>query len=109
MVCHQNAGQIRQPQGQNPSRLKKRFVPPLGALPIGDITPPMLLAVLRKIESRGAIETAHRAKQTAGQIFRFAVSTGRAERDPSTDLTGALKPPKKKHLASITDPDNVGK
>jgi len=69
----------------------------------------MLLAVLRKIESRGAVETAHRAKQTAGQIFRFAVSTGRAERDPSADLSGALKTPKKKHLASITDPKEVGK
>jgi len=69
----------------------------------------MLLAVLRKIESRGAVETAHRAKQTAGQIFRFAVSTGRAERDPSADLTGALKSPKTKHFASITDPDGVGK
>jgi len=88
--------------------LKRDLFPHLGALPIGDITPPMLLAVLRKIESRGAVETAHRAKQTAGQIFRFAVSSGRAERDPSSDLTGALKPPKKKHLASITDPKEVG-
>jgi len=89
--------------------LKNDLFPHIGIMPINSITPPMLLAVLRKIESRGAVETAHRAKQTAGQIFRFAVSTGRAERDPSTDLTGALKPPKKKHLASITDPKEVGK
>jgi len=89
--------------------LKNDLLPHIGIMPISNITPPVLLAVLRKIESRGAVETAHRAKQTAGQIFRFAVSTGRAERDPSTDLTGALKPPKKKHLASITDPDGVGK
>jgi len=89
--------------------LKRDLFPHLGTLPISDITPPMLLAVLRKIENRGAVETAHRAKQTAGQIFRFAVSTGRAERDPSADLNGALKPPKKKHLASITDPKKVGK
>jgi len=89
--------------------LEKDLLPHIGMMPISGITPPMLLAVLRKIESRGAVETAHRAKQTAGQIFRFAVSTGRAERDPSADLTGALKPPKTKNFAAITDPDGVGK
>ena len=89
--------------------LKRDLFPHIGVMPICSITPPMLLAVLRKIESRGAIETAHRAKQTAGQIFRFAVSTGRAERDPSADLTGALKSPKTKNFASITDPKAVGK
>lgn len=63
---------------------------------------------LRKIEARGAIETAHRAKQTAGQIFRFAVATGRAERDPTPDLKEALQSRQKKHLAAITDPAQVG-
>jgi integrase len=67
-----------------------------------------LLAVLRKIESRGANETAHRVLQVCGRVFRFAVATGRAERDPSRDLSGALPPTQEKHLASITDPQEVG-
>ena len=57
----------------------------------------------------GAIETAHRAKQTSGQVFRFAVATGLAERDPNADLKGALQNPIKKHLAAITDPIEAGK
>ncbi len=90
------------------SALKRDLFPHLGVRPIAKINAPDLLNALRKIEARGAIETAHRAKQTAGQIFRYAVATGRAERDPSGDLKGALKNPKKKHLAAITDPKQVG-
>lgn len=90
--------------------LEKDLYPPLGNRPIAAITAPELLAALRKIESRGANDIAHRAKQTSGQIFRYAVATGRAERDPSGDLKGALKPRrKKKHHAAITDPAEVGK
>ena len=89
--------------------LKKDLFPVIGKRPIESITPPELLKALRKIEARGAIETAHRAKQTAGQIFRYAVATGRAERDPSGDLKGALATPGKTHLAAITDPKEVGK
>jgi integrase len=63
---------------------------------------------LRKIENRGAIETAKRAKQTCGQIFRYGIATGRCERDPSADLAGALKTVKERHLAAITDPKEVG-
>jgi len=96
-------------KGRSWRLLERDLLPHLGVMPITSITPPILLAVLRKIESRGAIETAHRAKQTAGRIFRFAVATGRAERDPSADLTGALKSPKTKHLSAITDPKEVGK
>tara|TARA_R110001592_G_C13163626_1_gene749162 strand:+ start:241 stop:1473 length:1233 start_codon:yes stop_codon:yes gene_type:complete len=81
----------------------------LGCRPIDSISPPELLTALRKMESRGAIESAHRTKQVAGQIFRYAVATGRAERDPSHDLKGALATHKKKHLAAITDPKEVGK
>jgi integrase len=91
------------------SALEKDLFPPLGNRPIASITAPELLAALRKIEDRGAVETAHRAKQTAGQIFRYAVVTGRAERDPSGDLKGALKNPKKNHLAAITKPEEVGR
>ena len=68
---------------------------------------PRLLAVLRRIESRGALETAHRALQNCGQVFRYAVATGRAERDPTGDLRGALPPPKEKHHASIIDPKRI--
>jgi Phage integrase central domain/Arm DNA-binding domain len=89
--------------------LEKDLFPQIGRRPINEITPPELLLALRKIEARGAIETAHRAKQISGQIFRFAVASGMAERDPSADLKGALMNPTKKHLAAITDPKEVGK
>lgn len=81
--------------------------PWLGARPIGDIKAPELLAALRRVESRGALETAHRIRTIAGQVFRYAVATGRAERDPSADLRGALPPTSKKHHAAITDPQEV--
>lgn len=89
--------------------LEKDLYPVIGSRPIANVTAPELLAALRRIEARGAIDIAHRAKQTAGKIFRYAVATGRAERDPSQDLTGALKARNKKHHASITDPKEVGK
>ena len=89
--------------------LEKDLFPSLRSRAVTSITAPDLLAALRKIERRGAIETAHRAKQVAGQIFRFAIVTGKAERDPSQDLTGALKSPIEKHHAAITTPQEVGK
>jgi len=88
--------------------LEKDLLPHLGKRPIADIKAPELLKTLRKIESRGAIETAHRAKRLAGQIFRYAVATGRAERDPSVDLKDALAQPTKSHFKSITEPAEVG-
>uniref|UniRef100_UPI003561D9DB tyrosine-type recombinase/integrase n=1 Tax=Pontibacterium sp. TaxID=2036026 RepID=UPI003561D9DB len=66
------------------------------------------LAVLRRVEARGAIETAHRLKQTVGQIYRYGVATGRAQRDITPDLKGALSTPIKKHFAAITEPAQVG-
>ncbi len=89
-------------------RLERDIFPWLGGRPIAEITAPDLLATLRRIESRGAIETAHRAQQNCSQVFRYAVATGRAERDPTTDLRGALTPVKERHHASITDPKRVG-
>ena len=83
--------------------------PFIGHMPITAITPPMLLNTLRKTESTGKIETAQRAKQAAGQVFRFAVATGRADRDPTPDLKGALKSPVKTHYASIIEPREVGR
>jgi len=95
---------------QNKTRwmLDKNLFPWLGNRPISEISAPELLKVLRKIESRGALETANRAKQVAGRIFRYGVSIGACERDPSQDLKGALSTPVKKHLAAITEPKEVG-
>lgn len=90
------------------NRLFKRdLLPEIGSKPINTITPAELLAALRKIESRGAIDTAHRAKQAAGMVFRYAIATARAERDPSADLKGALRTPVKQHFAAITKPNEV--
>ncbi|MHB1947072.1 MAG: tyrosine-type recombinase/integrase [Gammaproteobacteria bacterium] len=89
-------------------QFEKEIFPWLGKLAISEITPPQVLSVLNRIESRGAIETAHRAQQTCGQVFRYAVATGCAERDPSADLRGALPPARKKHHASLVDPKAIG-
>ena len=89
-------------------RMERDIFPWIGKQPIAQISAQDLLAVLRRIESRGAIETAHRAHQNCGQVFRYAVATGRAERDPSGDLRGALSLSKKRHHASITDAKEIG-
>lgn len=89
-------------------RFERDLFPWIGGRPIAEITAPELLAVLRRIEARGAVETAHRAHQNCGQVFRYAIATGRAERDPSPDLKGALPPVKQTHLAAITDPKEIG-
>jgi integrase len=92
---------------------KKRWLldfayPELGDRPIAVITAPELLSVLRKIEARGRYETARRLRSTCGIVFRYAIATGRAERDPSADLRGALTAPKVNHRAAIVDPAGVG-
>ena len=89
-------------------RLAKNIYPWLGKRPIAEITPPEMLAVLRRIESRGAVETAYRAKMNCGQVFRYAVATGRVERDPTADLRGALPRGKVTHHAALTEPKAVG-
>ncbi|WP_255873355.1 tyrosine-type recombinase/integrase [Microbulbifer elongatus] len=89
--------------------LSRDLNPYLGKRPISEVTPPEVLRCLRRIESRGTQGTAHRVKQIASQVFRFAVAIGKADRDPTTDLSGALTPAKKKHLAAITDPAEVGR
>ncbi|GBG03813.1 integrase [Azospira sp. I13] len=88
-------------------RLERDVFPWLGGRPIAEITPPEVLAVARRIESRGVLETAHRALANCGQVFRYAVATGRAERDPCGDLKGALPPWRKGNFASITEPEKV--
>jgi integrase len=82
--------------------------PWIGHRPISEIDAPEMLKVLRRIEERGAHETAHRTKQRCGQIFRYAISTGRAKHDPTADLRGALSPVVSKARAAITDPAKVG-
>lgn len=87
-------------------RLFERDIFPwIGGRPIAEITAPEVLTVVRRIESRGALETAHRALGNCGQVFRYGVATGRAQRDPTNDLRGALPPVKGKHLAATTDPE----
>jgi integrase len=82
--------------------------PRIGALPVADISAVELLAVARKIEARGALETAHRAIGSCGQVFRYAVATGRAQRDPSGDLRGALPQAKTEHFAATIEPERLG-
>lgn len=90
------------------SRLEKDIFPWLGSRVMVDIELPEIIMVLRRVESRGALETAHRVKQLIGQVFRYGVATGRAVRDQTADLKGALKPYRKKHFPAITDPKEIG-
>ncbi len=90
-------------------RFERDVFPWIGARPISEITAPELLRAIRRIEERGVLETAHRALQNCGQVFRYAVAHGLAERDPSGDLRGALPPVKGRHFAAIVDPIGVGK
>ncbi len=89
-------------------RLEVDVFPWLGCRPVGEITAMELLTILRRIEDRGALDTAHRAKQNCGQVFRYAVATGRAQNDPSSALRGALPPPKEGHFPTVTDPQAIG-
>jgi hypothetical protein len=82
--------------------------PAIGDQPIASINPTQLLTVLRKVEARGRYETARRLRSTCGQVFRYAIATARAERDPSADLRGALTSPKVRHHAAVVDPKGVG-
>jgi integrase len=82
--------------------------PLLGAKPINLISAPELLAVVRRIEARGAIDTAHRVLQDCSRVFRYAVATGRGERDPVADLKGALPPARSTSYASIKEPKIIG-
>jgi len=88
-------------------RLEKDVFPWIGKRPINEIKAPELLIVLRRIENRGAIETAHRIQQICGQVFRYAIATGRGERDISADLRGAIPPTRKRHYATIVEPKKI--
>jgi integrase len=88
--------------------LEKDLFPFLGARRISDIEAVELLATVRRVEERGALDVAHRVLTTAGQVWRYAVATGRTTRDVSADIKGALKPHHGKHFAAITDPVKLG-
>ncbi|MBN8492755.1 MAG: integrase arm-type DNA-binding domain-containing protein [Burkholderiales bacterium] len=94
--------------GKIMGRLENDLFPWIGNRPVAEIKAPELLRCLRRIENRGALETAHRVLQNAGQVFRYAIATGRADRDPSADLRGALAPWKPQHYPAPTDPKAVG-
>ena len=90
------------------ARLQSDVFPYIGNRPVSDVNAPELLTVLRRIEDRGALETAHRVKVTCGHVFRYAIADGRrTEHNPVPDLKDSLPPVKKQHLASITDPKEV--
>src|SRR5262249_31965072 len=93
--------------------VKKRWLldfafPAFGDRPVAEITARELLALLREIEDRGLYETAKRLRSTCGMVFRYAIATGRAERDPSGDLRGALTTHRVSHRSAIVDPDGIG-
>ena len=90
------------------SQLERDVFPWIGGKPVAAVTPSQLLAVVRRVEQRGALETAHRVLQSCGQVFRYAVATGRAKHDPSVVLRGALPPVKGGHFAALTDPKTIG-
>lgn len=88
--------------------LAKDLAPYIGLIPVDGVTARNLLDAIRRIEARGANETAHRARMLASQVFRYAIATGRAVRNPAEDLRGALVPVEVEHFASVTDPAHVG-
>jgi len=90
------------------ARLENDVFPWLGKRPISDITAPEVLACLRRIEQRGARDTAHRALQNCSAVFRYAVATGKAHGNPADHLRGALPPARPGHFAAVTEPENIG-
>ena len=96
-----------------PTLVKQRWLlhfayPAIGDRPVAEITAPEVLSVLRKVEARGRYETARRLRSSCGMVFRYAIATGRAQRDPSVDLRGALIAPKVTHRSTIVDPGDMG-
>lgn len=90
-------------------RLQNDVYPWIGGRPVGEVTAKDLLTLLQRMERRGAVDTAHRVRGDLGRIFRYAVSTGRAERDPAADLRGALPPVRPGHFAALTDPKDIAR
>lgn len=89
-------------------RALEKYLAPIYDTPISEVTAPLLLAALRKLENRGVIETTHRVRALAGRIFKYAIATGRATSNPAQDLTGALEQVQTRHFPSVTSPDDIG-
>lgn len=89
-------------------RLEQDAFPWIGRRPLAEIEAPELLQCLRRVEARGAIETAHRLKDACGQVFRYGIATGACTRNPAADLRDALRPVETRHLAAIVDPKQAG-
>lgn len=90
------------------SLMEKDVFPWIGKMQMPAITAPMLLLALRKVEGRGAHESAHTLRQWSGQVFRHGIATGRCERNPAADLAGALVPITVKHMAAVVEPEKAG-
>lgn len=90
-------------------RLEQDVFPWIGRRPLAEVDAPELLAVLRRVEARGAIETAHRVKDACGQVFRYGIATGACARNPAADLRDALRPVQARHHAALTEPAEVAK
>jgi integrase len=90
------------------ARFEADMFPWIGKQPIANITPPQVLEVMRRIEARGVVETAHRALQDSSQVFRYAVATGKAATNPARELKDALRRPNPKHFPAIIDPKRFG-
>ncbi|MCA7901938.1 integrase arm-type DNA-binding domain-containing protein [Burkholderia cepacia] len=88
-------------------RLEVDAFPWIGGKPVAELAPPDVLDTLRRVEKRGALETAHRLHANISQVCRYAVATGRAQRDVTADLRGALPPVQQEHMAALTDPKQV--
>ena len=89
-------------------RLTRYVFPYVGKIPIEDITIPQLLQLIKRIEARGTIETAHRVRGNIDHVYQYAIASGKAERNIAQDIKGALQPVKKQHLAAVTEPKRVG-
>lgn len=94
---------------RNLRRLEVHVFPHIGGEATATLTPAKILAVLRRIEAKGTVETAHRVRVLIGQVMRYAIATGRADRDVTADLRGAIPPAAVKHHAAVTEPDELAK
>jgi integrase len=86
----------------------KDLLPYLGTLPLTDVSAPLLLGVLRKVQARGAVRTGHDLREFAGQVFRYGIATGRCTGNPAADLRGALLPYVERNMAAVVDPAKAG-
>ncbi|HEX6558069.1 MAG TPA: integrase arm-type DNA-binding domain-containing protein [Longimicrobiales bacterium] len=93
---------------RNIRRLERDVFPWIGSKPLASVTAPDILAVLERIDARGARETAHRARTNIGQVIRFGIATGRTNFDPTVALRGAIPPATERNHAAVTEPDKVG-